>query len=277
MRAIAILGPGAVPAEVGPFCLGGVQVEPVSQARAGADVALILGGDGTLNRHLPGLIENRIRVLVVPRGSGNDFAGALGIRTPRQALETWHRFLAGKGKLRDLDAGLIVAQGQGPRLFSTVAGLGLGAEANRRANRMPPRLRRNGGYVLAALRALPGFRAPLVRITSAACSLEEEATLVAWGNTARYGGGVPITPEADPGDGLLDMCFVRRMAAPRLLLHLPSVLTGRHTRLPQVAYVKAEEFEVECEPPVELHADGEPAGRTPVVIRVLRGVLPVVT
>src|SRR5215472_18272335 len=56
------------------------------------DAALIFGGDGTVHRYLPGLSQSRIPMLVVPAGSGNDFAKALGISNVGIALRAWRRF-----------------------------------------------------------------------------------------------------------------------------------------------------------------------------------------
>src|SRR5437868_13955641 len=59
------------------------------------DAALIFGGDGTLNRYLPELIEKQIPFLIVPCGSGNDFARELGIRDHADAARAWRAFRNG--------------------------------------------------------------------------------------------------------------------------------------------------------------------------------------
>src|SRR6202007_1969526 len=101
-------------------------------------------------------------VLVVPAGSGNDFARALGLRRVRDSLEAWQKFSDGGGKVRPIDLGVIslpadeapstIAQGRsaphGPRYFCCVAGVGLDGEVSRRANQLPRWLRGHGGYAL---------------------------------------------------------------------------------------------------------------------------------
>jgi len=72
-----------------------------------ADVVLIFGGDGTIHRHLPHLVKLQLPVLVVPRGSGNDFARAVKLRSVRDSLTAWHRFLSGKNNARMIDLGVI--------------------------------------------------------------------------------------------------------------------------------------------------------------------------
>ena len=81
MRAAAILGPG-VPAKVlTPFQAAGVELGVIDKPQPGYDCVLLFGGDGTVHRHLPALLEAHAPLLVVPAGSGNDFARALGLGT----------------------------------------------------------------------------------------------------------------------------------------------------------------------------------------------------
>src|SRR5205814_5178823 len=70
-------------------------------------VVLIFGGDGTIHRHLPHLVKLRLPVLVVPRGSGNDFSRALNLRSVRDSLTAWRGFLSGKNNVRMIDLGVI--------------------------------------------------------------------------------------------------------------------------------------------------------------------------
>jgi hypothetical protein len=78
MRAAAILGPGDVSNTVARFQReAGVRWTSLIEQ---ADAIAIFGGDGTIHRHLSTLVDLNVPVLVVPCGSGNDFARALGLR-----------------------------------------------------------------------------------------------------------------------------------------------------------------------------------------------------
>src|SRR4051812_4728734 len=107
MRAIAILGPEGTERDVAPFRLSGVDVA-IAERVTRADAALVFGGDGSVHRHLAALRETQVPLLVVPSGSGNDFARALGLRTPAQALEAWKAFVAGTLAPRAIDLGVIL-------------------------------------------------------------------------------------------------------------------------------------------------------------------------
>jgi diacylglycerol kinase family enzyme len=92
LRAAAILGPGSVAKSLATFqrLTGAEWTSLIEQA----DVAVIFGGDGTVYRHLAELVELEIPVLIVPCGSGNDFARALNIRNVRDASRAWNSFAA---------------------------------------------------------------------------------------------------------------------------------------------------------------------------------------
>ena len=167
-----------------------------------ADAILVFGGDGTVHRHLPQLVRLRLPVLVVPHGSGNDFARALQLRSVDDALSAWRQFVSGRGSVRQVDlgsspfvppdaGGAPAPHGPGAgRYFGCVGGVGLDVEVARRANRLPRALRRRGGYLFSLLPALSGFHPVGVRVQA---SLGEAplssryagpAMLVAFANTS---------------------------------------------------------------------------------------------
>src|SRR5205085_991979 len=108
-----------------------------------AEVIIIFGGDGTVHRHLAQLVKLQRPVFVVPQGSGNDFARAIGIRSVRDSLTAWRKFVSGNQNTKHIDLGIITPAG---RYFCCVANVGLDAEVARRANKLPRWLRSHGGY-----------------------------------------------------------------------------------------------------------------------------------
>src|SRR5882724_10782133 len=149
MRAAAILGLGCSPKSLRPF-----QADKMVEWRLGmptsgdrVDVILLFGGDGTVHRHLGQLVKLGLPVLIVPAGSGNDFARALGLRTVGDSAAAWRRFCAGQDNVRAIDLGVITPLGQtagsgdatrpsipSAGYFGSVAGVGLDSEVARRAN-----------------------------------------------------------------------------------------------------------------------------------------------
>jgi diacylglycerol kinase (ATP) len=318
MRAAAILGLGCSAKELKPFQAehnSGHDLEwrmgmPASADEA--DVILLFGGDGTIHRHLGQLVRLGLPVLVVPAGSGNDFARALGLRRVRDSLAAWRRFCgsavharpdetrpdnARPDNVRSIDLGLISpveTAGESPaphgsRYFCCIAGVGLDGEVSRRANRLPRWLRGHGGYVLSLVPAIFSFAPVGVKVLTAAENNESDRAgeswiarsdrptlLAAFANTPVYGGGMKIAPRARVDDGLLDVCVVGAVDRLRLLRLFPTVYSGQHLNVTEVEYFQSKRVRVETQRPVDVYADGEYVCRTPVEVGIQRGALRVI-
>jgi diacylglycerol kinase (ATP) len=293
MRAAAILGLGCSSKNLNPF-----QSDSSVEWRLGmpashddADAVLLFGGDGTVHRHLGSLVRVGLPVLVVPAGSGNDFACSVGLRRVRDSLAAWRKFCGGKRNVRTIDLGTISAlQGadvSAPRYFCCVAGVGLDGEVARRANRLPRWLRGHGGYLLSLAPTIFSFAAQPMKIRTPSESGENgenwstrsdrPTLLAAFANTPFYGGGMKIAPQAKVDDGLLDVCAVGAVARVRLLRLAPTVYSGRHLGVPEVEYFQAARARVETEPPLDVYADGEYVCRTPVEVGVHAASLKIIT
>jgi diacylglycerol kinase (ATP) len=284
MRAAVIFGLGTSLASVDRFRVGSATawIEGVPASSSDADAILIFGGDGTIHRHLPALVRLGLPVLVVPAGSGNDFARALNLQSSRVALRVWRGFESGKVKAQGIDLGVITpaATPERTHYFCCVAGCGLDSAAARRANQMPRWLRGHGGYALALLPALLTFRAFSMRLTRFNGQDREEVRkptlLAAFAKTQFYGDGMRIAPQADLADGKLDICQINPLSPFKLLYMFPTVYFGRHLLMPEVEYSKAERVRVETDTPVEIYADGEFVCQTPAEIGVAAGALRVI-
>ena len=314
MRAAAILGLGCSPTDLKPFQEEKTSLTGKIEWRMGmpasgdeADVILVFGGDGTVHRHLGQLVRLGLPVLVVPAGSGNDFARALGLRRVRDALAAWHSFSGGAGNVCEIDLGTIsslgtvddapspTAQGRfaphGTRYFCCVAGVGLDGEVARRANRLPRWLRGHGGYVATLIPTIFRFAPLPMKILTAGEVLADGKTssqnwtarsdqptlLAAFANAPVYGGGMRIAPQAKMDDGLLDICVVGGVDAFKLFCMFPTVYYGRHLNIREVEYFHAARVRVETERPLDVYADGEYVCQTPVEVGIQPKALRVVT
>ena len=307
MRAAAILGLGCSAKDLKPF-----QVEKSIEWRMGlpaasdqVDVILLFGGDGTIHRHLGQVVRLGLPVLVVPAGSGNDFARALGLRRVRDSLAAWQKFCSGADNVRVIDLGVISTiehagespAPHGPRYFCCVAGVGLDGEVSRRANQLPRWLRGHGGYALTLIPTIFRFAPLPMKILKAAegapASLPESSgqsaakpgwtvisdqptTLVAFANTPVYGGGMKIAPQAKMDDGLLDICVVGGVDTFKLFCMFPTVYSGNHLKIREVDYSQAMRVRVETEHPLNVYADGEYVCQTPVEVSIQPAALKVV-
>jgi diacylglycerol kinase (ATP) len=259
---------------------------------ADADVVLLFGGDGTIHRHLASLVKLKLPVLIVPCGSGNDFARALGLRSCKDALAGWRKFLVDRSNVRTIELGTITPltaqpksndlQSELPHYFCGVAGLGLDGEVARRANRLPRWLRGHGGYALSLPPALVQFAPFSMRVSVESetnnwiAKADKPIMLAAFANAPVFGGGMRIAPKAQLDDGLLDVCLVSAMNMFKLFCLFPTVYFGRHLGLDVVEYFQAPRLRVETEYPFDIYADGEFVCGTPVEVGVAPGALSVV-
>jgi diacylglycerol kinase (ATP) len=250
------------------------------------DVILLFGGDGTIHRHLPRLISLQLPVLIVPCGSGNDFARALNLGSRKDSLEAWRKFSLQGDNVRSIDLGMITPlspehpAGETPaphkHYFCCVGGVGLDGEVARRANRLPRWLRGHGGYVLSLPSSVFRFAALPVKVSLALASEPEKVVtysdgptvLAAFANTPVFGGGMKIAPRAHLDDGLLDLCLITEIDKFKLFCLFPTVYFGKHLGMKEVQYLQTSRARIETEKPVDVYADGEYVCKTPVEVSV---------
>ena len=225
------------------------------------DRVVVCGGDGSLHLAVREFDLQRGTLGLLPLGSGDDFAQAVGI--PRTIIGACEVIL--RGKTREVD----VATANGLRYLG-VAGIGFDSEVAEYANENARFLRGPLLYVYSMLRVLPRFTPHRVRMNG---TRSEEIMFACVGNTRQYGGGIRITPNAKIDDGLLDLCLVHRATRIELLKTVPRAYMGAHLTSPFVETARAEQFSFESERPMHVYADGERLTHTPVTFALEDGKL----
>lgn len=238
----------------------GQAVDLARQAAAdGYERVVAMGGDGTADEAANGLLlaaeEGHSAVLgVIPVGSGNDFAYAIGISTD---LEKACQRLA-EGRLRTVDVIRVTVDGQ-PRIFDNSVGIGYDADVLLETHKMK-RLRGFLLYLWAVFRVLAAdskWPYPM-RITVDGQPLPHRAvTLITVANGPRAGGGFYLTPDAQPDDGLLDVCVADQLGRLGILHLLPHAMRGTHKGKKPVTMLQARHVLIEGERGLPGHVDGE--------------------
>lgn len=259
----------------------------------GADAVVVLGGDGICHLAVNELAGSDTALGIVPAGTGNDLAAALGIPTDPDGAARQVLACLREGVRRRIDLGRATLRGSssnrgygndsraGERWWATVLCAGFDSAVNDRANRMrwPHGPRR---YDLALLIELARLTPTSVRIEADGEAWTQEVTLIAIGNTRSYGGGIPICPAADPTDGRFDVTVVGRVSRAELIRVLPALRRGNHAAHPAVRTVRARRLRLAAPSggspagtghPREViaYADGEPVGPLPLEVEVVPG------
>ncbi|WP_026425546.1 YegS/Rv2252/BmrU family lipid kinase [Actinokineospora inagensis] len=256
-----------------------VSAETVAESRAlmlrakdaGLDALVVVGGDGSVHQGIQFCADHDVALGIVPAGTGNDLARALGVPTrPVAAADALAAALA-SGARRRIDLGRL----DGGPWFGSVLCAGFDSAVNERVNRMRwPHGRRR--YDLAIVAELATLKHRRLVVETEGDRVELTATMVAVGNTGYYGGGIPVCPAADPADGLLDVTVVGAAGRLDLLRILPTLRTGDHVRHRFVQTLRARRVALEPGNGWTAYADGERLGPLPVVVDCVPGALTVI-
>lgn len=228
-------------------------------ATAGYERVVAMGGDGTVDEVANGLLlageQGHQAVLgVIPVGSGNDFAYAVGI--PGDLAGACQRLA--EGKVRTVDMVRVTVDGQ-PHIFDNSVGIGFDADVSLETRKMK-RLHGFPMYLWAVFRVLgTNHKWPYpMRITVDGQPLPNQAvTLITVANGPRAGGGFYLTPDAQPDDGLLDVCVADRLGRLGILQLLPHAMKGTHVNQKPVTMFKARHVLIEGDRGLPGHVDGE--------------------
>lgn len=230
-------------------------------AGEGYDVVVAVGGDGTANEVLNGLMaakeagEGNAAMAVLCVGRGNDFAFGVGI--PKE-LPAGCRVLA-EDYRQTIDVGRVVG-GLYPkgRFFGNGVGIGFDAAAGFEAQKLK-HLHGFLGYFVAALKTIfLYYRAPTVRIEYNGQTLQQPSLMVSIMNGRRMGGGFMMAPRALVHDGLLDLCIASQVSRARIFALIPRFMKGTQASHPAIKTGRTRQITVTAvEGVLPAHADGE--------------------
>lgn len=201
---------------------------------------------------------------ILPFGTGNDFAKAVGLPTdPDAALEA-----ALYGQVRPVDAAMA-----NDKPFINVGGTGFDVDVIINTEKFKKRFNGMLPYMLGIFQSLMHLKPVTFEITADGESFTERALLFNACNGTHFAGGMHVAPMASPYDGLLDVCILRTISIPQFLLLLPRYTRGIHTASRHVRYFKAKEIAVRCDSENIINLDGELDSSTPVTFKVLPGAI----
>ena len=218
---------------------------------------IVIGGDGMTHLVIQELALTRIPLILIPAGTGNDFARSLNIplTKPLAALD-----YALKSQVTTIDLGKVNG-----RYFAEILSTGFDSKVNERANRM--RMKSKMKYDLAMISELPVFRPIEYEISIDEQSFHTKAMLIAIANGVSYGGGMKISPKSDLQDGLFDLMVLEPVSKFEFLKVFPKVFKGTHITHPKVKFFQGRKVIIKAE--ATAYADGERVGHLPISVELI--------
>jgi diacylglycerol kinase (ATP) len=220
----------------------------------GCDVLFVAGGDGTLNEALNGVAAagalDRVTIGVIPLGTGNDFAHALGIP---ESLDEALRVLV-EGRVVRTDLGEVNG-----RVFANVSGGGYIAEVSEAVTPQMKTIAGRLAYLVGGAQALLDFEPVRVTAVAAPSGQRFGTAMYAFAvcNARLIGGGKLIAPHAAIDDGLLDLCVIDAMPTLEFVALLRRVAQGSHVDDPRVRYLQVARLSLEFSRVTRINTDGE--------------------
>jgi diacylglycerol kinase (ATP) len=231
------------------------------------DLAIVCGGDGTVNEAVNGLACSPVPLAVLPSGTANVLAKELGLpwNLPRAAA------IIARAPYRRIALGLAIPEKSSgePRYFLSLAGAGADGAL---VSAVRPEIKLKAGilaYWQEGFKQLSRYQFPLFRTMMADGPID--ASLVVVGRTKHYGGPFKITTEADLLRPEFELAFVTTRSAWRYIAYLPLLWAGKLRGARHVRFFKASSLHCASttSSQVLIQVDGEPAGCLPVEFRIV--------
>jgi diacylglycerol kinase (ATP) len=223
----------------------------------GCELVVAMGGDGTVHEVINGLMqvpaEKRPALGIVPLGSGNDFAHAIGLpHSPSEALR--HALESQPGSI---DLGVVSDDHGRTEYFDNTLGIGFDAVVTIRSHRLPV-VRGFLMYLTAVIQTILLNHDPAhLQIETDGENWEQDAILLTLCNGPREGGGFIIAPDAKLDDGLLHYTMIKKVSRLMMFRLVPEVMKGTHGRFKQVRMGSCRTLSLQADRPLYIHADGE--------------------
>lgn len=208
-----------------------------------------IGGDGTSNEVLNGIVNSSSSLAIIPSGSGNDF-----FRNIDDTLDESLLYRTIHGTEKYIDIGKV-----NDRYFLNVASAGIDAEVVLNSNRFKRMPLFNGlsAYVAGVFYTVFKYKSFNSTIKIDNVKYYKETLLLAVANGKYYGGGMKIAPSAKIDNGYLDIYHIDKANPYRILLLFPLLIKGRHESIKEVTYYKSKNVKISSEEGFLLNIDGE--------------------
>jgi len=250
---------------------------------SGAEIVVCVGGDGTLNEVINGLInekgslESNVLLGYIPRGTGCDLAKSLSV--PLNLERALDNIVSRRN--RKIDLGKLTYRDhrgrESYRYFHNVLSFGLGGEVDARVNRTSKICGGFLSFIWATLISILRFNKKQVQLR-VDDFFDEDVTIwnVAVANGQYHGGGMRVAPGAEINDGLFQVTVIGDLSIPEVLWNLPRLYNGKIYKQKKITKLIGRRVVASSTQVVLLDMDGEQPGRLPVVIEMVPSALSII-
>ncbi len=243
--------------------------------RGGAELVVAVGGDGTLNEIVNGVVRGGggAELATIPLGTGMDFVRTYGIPTGfddavRNALD---------GRARTIDLGRVTYRewsgGEAERYVANVGSVGMSAAVAQRANGMPKLLGGKATFFYALTRVFFEWENTVVTVSLDDGVREARMHDVIVANGQWHGGAMWLAPDARPDDGLFDVVLIGDVTKRDFVTTAPKIYKGTYLSHPKVELVRSRTVSVDSRERLPIELDGEQVGTTPARFEIVPGAL----
>jgi diacylglycerol kinase (ATP) len=251
----------------------------VDAVEAGAEVLVVVGGDGSVHETVNGLVaagrSQEVELAVFPRGTGKDFVRSL--RIPKGLTDAID--VAQNGRARAIDVGharFMAWDGkEAQAYFANFAGAGISGAIARRANVSSKAAGGRISFLWATVAVFARWKSAAVTaaIDNAQRSGQIFEVLAMNGDYAA--GGMWVTPDAAPDDGLLDVLIIGDVTKADFVRTFPKIYRGKHLSHPKIEVLRGSAVDVDADTRLPIVLDGEQPGTTPARFEIVRNALKV--
>lgn len=248
----------------------------------GFEVAVAVGGDGTINEIVNGLAGSQTALAVLPAGTANVYAADVGIPVAsplsivppvKKAVE-----LVVTGQRRRIDLGRIILNDGSSRHFLMWCGVGLDAAISE-AKKSNKTANRSLGYLTwlgSTLHLLFDYRGTRATIVTDELELRKRVIVAVISNGQLYGRVWRMTPEAKMDDGLFDLGVMMGHRWYETLRHAVILTLGKHVKDPNFHLSRTKRLSITSKRPMPVHVDGETIATTPFQVEIVPAALEIV-
>lgn len=238
----------------------------------GYKIVIAMGGDGTIEAVMRGMIGSKARLGIVPAGTENNIAKSLGI--PKDLQEAC-ALIVSDNTLK-LDVGQVTTRKGKKFIFFEMATIGLSAAVYPEANKAASG--KLSSIKAAAMTFIHQETQPKISLTlDEESKIEVETMLVMVSNTPVFGKNFLVAPEASLQDGLLDISVYPDFSKVELIRYYAEVMDGGYSGDGKVQRYQARKLKVKASPKLDVMADGVALGKGTVTIKIRPNALRVIT